>query len=78
MKMSSRLERRTSNRLAITLEEARNSAEKEALIGALNRNKHKVKKAADELGVSRVTLYRLMEKHQLGRKGEEAVSLSSN
>ncbi|MEQ4539811.1 MAG: sigma-54 dependent transcriptional regulator [Billgrantia sp.] len=72
------LERRTSNRLAITLEEARNSAEKEALIGALNRNKHKVKKAADELGVSRVTLYRLMEKHQLGRKGDQRVSLSSN
>ncbi|MGQ4877923.1 sigma 54-interacting transcriptional regulator [Billgrantia sp. LNSP4103-1] len=71
------LERRTSNRNVITLEEARNSAEKEALICALSRNKHKVKKAADELGVSRVTLYRLMEKHQLARKGESSASLSS-
>lgn len=71
------LDRRTSNRNVITLEEARNSAEKEALISALSRNKQKVKKAADELGVSRVTLYRLMEKHQLARKGENSVSLSS-
>ncbi|WP_234271348.1 sigma-54 dependent transcriptional regulator [Billgrantia ethanolica] len=71
------LERRASIRHAITLEEARNCADKEALIGALNRHKHKVKKAADELGVSRVTLYRLMEKHQLGRKNEQAISLSA-
>jgi DNA-binding NtrC family response regulator len=71
------LERRTANRNVITLEEARNSAEKEALICALSRNKHKVKKAADELGVSRVTLYRLMEKHHLARKNETPVSLSS-
>ncbi|WP_111415259.1 sigma-54 dependent transcriptional regulator [Billgrantia lactosivorans] len=71
------LERRTSNRHTITLEEARNCAEREALISALSRNKHKIKKAADELGVSRVTLYRLMEKHQLARKGEGTVSLSS-
>ncbi|WP_104203146.1 sigma-54 dependent transcriptional regulator [Billgrantia saliphila] len=71
------LERRTANRNAITLEEARNSAEKEALLSALNRNKHKVKKAADELGVSRVTLYRLMEKHNLERKSEGSSSLTS-
>jgi DNA-binding NtrC family response regulator len=71
------LERRSSNRNVITLEQARNSAEKEALISALSRNKHKVKKAADELGVSRVTLYRLMEKHELTRKGEHDVPLTS-
>ena len=71
------LERRELNRNAITLEEARNSAEKKALISALSRNRHKVKKAADELGVSRVTLYRLMEKHQLTRKSEAPAALSS-
>lgn len=63
------LERRIANRHIITLEEARNNAEKKALISALSRNKHKVKNAADELGVSRVTLYRLMEKHGLERTG---------
>ncbi|MDX5435507.1 MAG: sigma-54 dependent transcriptional regulator, partial [Halomonas sp.] len=71
------LERRTLNRNVVTLEEARNNAEKEALICALRRNKHKVKKAADELGVSRVTLYRLMEKHQLTRNSDTSISLSS-
>ncbi|MBA2777868.1 sigma-54 dependent transcriptional regulator [Billgrantia kenyensis] len=71
------LERRSSNRSIITLEQARNNAEKDALISALCRNKHNVKKAADELGVSRVTLYRLMEKHELTRKGEQTVSLST-
>ncbi|KAA0010674.1 sigma-54-dependent Fis family transcriptional regulator [Billgrantia pellis] len=71
------LERRTAKRHAMTLEEARNCAEKEALLSALNRNKHKVKKAADELGVSRVTLYRLMEKHNLERKGVGTSSLTS-
>lgn len=70
------LDRRYSNRNVITLEQARNEAEKDALISALCRNKHNVKKAADELGVSRVTLYRLMEKHELTRKGEQAMSLS--
>src|SRR5690554_2004157 len=70
------LERRSSNRNIITLEQARNSAEKDALISALSRNKYKVKKAAEELGVSRVTLYRLMEKHDLARKEESTVFLS--
>ncbi|MFQ3788634.1 sigma 54-interacting transcriptional regulator [Halomonas sp. A29] len=66
------LERRTSSRNVVTLEEARNCAEREALLRALGRNKQKVKKAAEELGVSRVTLYRLIEKHGLDRKAEEA------
>ncbi|WP_444678884.1 sigma 54-interacting transcriptional regulator [Halomonas sp. E19] len=64
------LERRSSNRHIITLEEARNVAEREVLLNALNRSQYKIKKAADELGVSRVTLYRLMEKHALDRRGE--------
>ncbi|MGR2738576.1 sigma 54-interacting transcriptional regulator [Billgrantia sp. Q4P2] len=66
------LERRTSSRNVVTLEEARNCAEREALLRALGRNKQKVKKAAEELGVSRVTLYRLIEKHGLDRSTEEA------
>lgn len=70
------LERRYANRTLITLEQARNNAEKEALVSALCRNKHKVKKAAAELGVSRVTLYRLMEKHELTRKEETTTPLA--
>ena len=70
------LERRYANRSLITLEQARNNAEKEALVSALCRNKYKVKKAAAELGVSRVTLYRLMEKHELTRKEEVAMPLA--
>ncbi len=70
------LERRSSNRHIVTLEEARNVAEREVLLNALNRSQYKIKKAADELGVSRVTLYRLMEKHGLDRKAEPEAAAS--
>ncbi|MDN6297980.1 MAG: sigma-54 dependent transcriptional regulator [Halomonas sp.] len=50
-----------------TLCQARDQAEREALASALQRNGHKVHPAARELGVSRVTIYRLMEKHGLCR-----------
>lgn len=56
------LERRISKRLLQTLEEARLAAEKEAIRNALRRARDNVSRAAKELGVSRVTLYRLMEK----------------
>ena len=65
------LERRASSRHVVTLEEARNCAERDALRQALGRNRQKVKQAAEELGVSRVTLYRLIEKHGLDRTTEE-------
>jgi DNA-binding NtrC family response regulator len=56
------LERRTFGRHMLTLEEARSTAEREAIQTALRHTHKNVSKAAQELGVSRVTLYRLMEK----------------
>lgn len=50
-----------------TLEEARNNAECAAIQQALRRNRHRLIDAARDLGISRVTLYRLMERHSLRR-----------
>lgn len=47
----------------LTLEEARAHMEEELIQTALSRNNHNVSRTASELGISRVTLYRLMEKH---------------
>lgn len=66
------LERRCrSSRHIITLEQARDMAECEVIRSALVRNKFKIQHAAKDLGVSRVTLYRLMEKHHILRNGDE-------
>ncbi len=46
---------------ACTLKEARESVEREVIIQALKRNSGKITAAATELGVSRPTLYDLME-----------------
>ena len=46
----------------LTLKEAREAVEKELILKALQRNKGKVTQTADELGISRPTLYELMEK----------------
>lgn len=59
------LERRRSRRDVVTLEQARESAEKDTILAALRRNRQNVSQAANELGVSRVTLYRLLEKYQI-------------
>ncbi len=48
-----------------TLEQARHQAERQAIRRSLKKAGHNVTCAARLLGVSRVTLYRLMEKHQL-------------
>ncbi|MDI5891727.1 sigma-54 dependent transcriptional regulator [Halomonas rhizosphaerae] len=64
------LERRQSlSRDTDTLQQVRDMAESEAIRAALARNKHKVLHAARELGVSRVTLYRLLEKHCIDKNG---------
>lgn len=45
---------------AITLAEARDTAERAAIELALRRHRNRLNEAAQELGISRVTLYRLM------------------
>lgn len=47
----------------ISLEKARKQAEGDYIRTALNRNYHNVTETAQQLGVSRVTLYRLMKKY---------------
>jgi DNA-binding NtrC family response regulator len=49
----------------MTLDEARNLAEQQAILLAMQRNVNNLARTAKDLGVSRVTLYRLIEKHQL-------------
>ena len=50
-----------------TLKEARENAEREIVQDALRRNKWKITAAALELGISRPTLYELMEKLKISR-----------
>ena len=52
-----------------TLKEARESVEREMVQDALRRHKGKITAAALELGISRPTLYELMEKLGIGREG---------
>lgn len=59
------LDRRDGSRLVTTLESARSAAEMEAIRNALQKNKGNLSLASRELGVSRATLYRLMEKYEL-------------
>ena len=49
----------------MTLEQVRALAERNAIENALLRNDHRINKAAAELGISRVTLYRMMIEHGL-------------
>ena len=54
-----------SGRPPPTLDEVRDAATRDAIERALNRNRGRLVDAARELGVSRVTLYRLMGRHGL-------------
>jgi DNA-binding NtrC family response regulator len=49
----------------VTLAQAREAAEKRAIEAALLRHRHRLNEAAIDLGISRVTLYRLMGSHGL-------------
>ena len=51
-----------------TLKEARESVEREIVQDALRRHSGKIASAAIELGISRPTLYELMEKLGIGNK----------
>ena len=59
------LEQRNNSRWVLTLGEARDRAETDIIRAALAQNQGSVLLASKQLGVSRVTLYRLMEKHAL-------------
>jgi DNA-binding NtrC family response regulator len=59
------LERRSSRRSIMSLDDARGAAEKEAILYALQRAGNNISQAARELRISRVTLYRLMEKYSI-------------
>ena len=49
----------------VTLAQAREAAERRAIEAALLRHRHRLTEAAADLGISRVTLYRLMGAHGL-------------
>ena len=51
-----------------TLKEARESVEREMVQDALGRHRGKITSAAVELGISRPTLYELMEKLGIDRE----------
>ena len=50
-----------------TLREARENVERELVEGSLRRNSGKISSAAIELGISRPTLYELLEKLGISR-----------
>jgi DNA-binding NtrC family response regulator len=57
------------NGALMTLTQAREKAEKEIIVSTLSTVSNNVSKAARRLGVSRVTLYRLMELHAIDWQG---------
>jgi DNA-binding NtrC family response regulator len=61
----------------MTLAQAREAAEKRAIEAALLRHRHRLNEAATDLGISRVTLYRLMCSHGLRDAGGDDKGLFS-
>lgn len=57
------------HRPPLSLHKARRVAEHEVIERALRKNQNNITKAARELGISRVTLYRLMEKSRASGSG---------
>jgi len=60
------LEKRRKERVVKTLEEARAEADRETIINILQNTGYNMSSAAENLGISRVSLYRLMNKYNLG------------
>jgi DNA-binding NtrC family response regulator len=61
------LETRSESPVREALDEARVQAERSAIFGSLQHAGRNVTRAAQHLGVSRMTLYRLMAKHGIGQ-----------
>ena len=59
------IERRYKERTLQTLEQARAIAERESIITCLRHTNNNMSRAAEVLGISRVSLYRLADKHKL-------------
>lgn len=59
------LEKRCKERAVRTLEEARVAADREVIINAIQGAHYNLSRAAEALGISRVSLYRLMEKYKI-------------
>jgi DNA-binding NtrC family response regulator len=55
----------------VTLAQAREDAEREVIEQALLRNRGRLNEAAQELAISRVTLYRLLGSHGMRAPAEE-------
>lgn len=62
------LERRAQSRVFMTIDEARTAADRETISAALLRTRFNIARAAQDLGISRMTLYRLMEKCNIQRE----------
>ncbi|MDQ2694231.1 MAG: sigma-54 dependent transcriptional regulator [Pseudomonadota bacterium] len=62
------LDARPDPQTATTLEQARNDAEKQIIQLHLRSTRNNISEAARQLEISRITLYRLMEKHDLTRR----------
>ncbi len=60
------LERRQHRQPRMNLQAVREEAERQAVEAAVKRNRLNLSRAAEELGISRITLYRLLEKYELG------------
>ena len=59
------LDRRYKDRMLQTLDEARATADREAIITSLRYTNNNMSRAAESLGISRVSLYRLIEKYNI-------------
>ncbi len=55
----------------ITLKEARKRLEMDIIENAVDRHKGNIKRASEELGISRPTLYDLIDKYNLAVKDED-------
>jgi DNA-binding NtrC family response regulator len=59
------LDKRFKQRTVKTLEEARAEADRESILSTIKYTQYNMSRAAQNLGISRVSLYRLIEKYQL-------------